>query len=193
MMLDTCLIMMLMINSMFFSDFLRISADFKYQRNIFLGDGLSAKNTFPWHAYASESLDLELFIDNDELMHYFEAFAIHSTAELPMVLLPEDIFEFADKRKLEVVITPSVIRSDESLKALQAFDRKCYFEGERKLRFFKIYTKRNCEIECFSNFSLEECKCVSFDIVRDSDTRVCDTDQKEQYCIFFTKEKFRDD
>lgn len=67
----------------------------------------------------------------------------------------------------------NVIQSDADLRKPQPSERSCYFEDERKLRFFKVYTRQNCKIRYFSNFSREACNCVSFDLVRDPDTRVC--------------------
>lgn len=145
------------------------------------------------HASISESLDLEFTGDpDDETTQLSEAFTVHSTDELPMMLPSENTFEFGGGRQLEVLITPSVVKSDESLKTLKPSDRLCYFEGERKLHFFRIYTKHNCEIECFSNYSLKTCNCVQFDIVRETDTRVCGVSEDDRKCIFLFKESFRD-
>lgn len=153
---------------------LRTSSDFYYERNVVLGDHLKTKTeNFPWRASASESLDLEIFVNPEPVLAYTETFTIHPTDELPTMLLPENIFGFTGKRHLEVLITPSVIRSDRNLETLAPSDRSCYFEGERKLRFFKIYTKRNCEIECFSKNVAEICDCIPLNVVRDPDTRVC--------------------
>lgn len=147
---------------------------------------------FPWRASSLNSLELEFLLVHDELMQFLEAFAVHSTDELPMMLTSIDIYEFSGGKNLEVLITPSVIQSDESLKTLELTDRKCYFEGERRLKFFEVYTKRNCEIECFSNCSLKVCNCVPFDIIRDSDTRVCGIESGEFSCNVDLKNDFKD-
>jgi hypothetical protein len=34
--------------------------------------------------------------------------------------------------------------------------------NERSLKYYKIYTQRNCEIECLANYTLNKCGCVSF-------------------------------
>lgn len=150
----------------------------------------SKKVEFPWHASAFESLQLEISIDLNQMTQFSEAFMVHPPDELPMMFEKHNIFEFAGGRSLEVLITPSVIKSDESLKALEPSDRLCYFEGERKLRFFKVYTKRNCEIECFSNFTREKCNCVQFDIVRDTDTKVCGIEEEDIDCVFDSESLF---
>ncbi len=40
--------------------------------------------------------------------------------------------------------------------------RQCYFDGERQLKFFQIYTKANCELECLTNLTLRYCNCSAF-------------------------------
>lgn len=121
---------------------------------------------------------------------FSEAFSVHPTDELPMMMLRANVFEFAGGKHLEVMITPNIIRADESLEALDPSDRLCYLEGERKLRFFKVYTKHNCEVECFSNSSREVCNCVSFDVVRDPDTKVCDITDDDVSCHFEMMKEF---
>ena len=45
---------------------------------------------------------------------------------------------------------PEIQKSDDFFKDFDLNDRNCYFEGERKLKYFKIYTQRNCQNECYS-------------------------------------------
>ena len=40
--------------------------------------------------------------------------------------------------------------------------RRCFFQSERRLRFFRMYTEANCEEECLANFTSIECGCVHF-------------------------------
>lgn len=64
-------------------------------------------------------------------------------------------------------------RSDESLRSYSPSIRKCYFDGERKLKFFKAYSKAHCNVECFANVLLKTCGCVKYWMPRDNQTRVC--------------------
>lgn len=170
----------------------RVSSDFWYQQNIELGDKLNKKGSkFPWHSSNSDSLELELFVDPDEMIFFSEAFSLHSFDEPPMMLQPESIFEFAGGKHLEILITPSVMISDDSLRTFHPFDRSCYFEDEMSLKFFKIYTKHNCEIECFSNYVLKTCNCVTFDIIRDPHSKVCGVTDEDIFCSFDLLSSFR--
>jgi acid-sensing ion channel, other len=120
-----------------------------------------------------DSLHLDLNVKESFRNHFEKAFVIHPTDELPMLLEEEDAIEFSGGKLIEAFITASVTTIDEELAALDIAERSCYMDGERQLKFFKVYTKRNCEIECFSNSSLKACGCVSFDVIRNKTTKVC--------------------
>lgn len=51
--------------------------------------------------------------------------------------------------------------------------RQCFFSSERYLRFFKMYTQRNCQLECLANFTMKICGCVKFSMPRDDKTPIC--------------------
>lgn len=70
---------------------------------------------------------------------------------------------------------------DESLRHYSPDKRECYFDGEKQLKFFKIYTKAHCEFECMSNYTLDVCACVKFSMPRDNLTAVCDLSQTSCY------------
>lgn len=51
--------------------------------------------------------------------------------------------------------------------------RGCYFNSERQLQFFKIYTETNCWLECLTNFTLFYCGCTFYYMPRFNDTPLC--------------------
>jgi Amiloride-sensitive sodium channel len=103
-------------------------------------------------------------------------FLVHSPYEIPGSYEEIDYCHFYHGNDLEVLITPVIVKSDESLRSYPAEIRKCYFEDERKLRYFKKYTKKNCQAECFSNFTIQNnfTKCLEFHQIRSRDDDVCD-------------------
>jgi acid-sensing ion channel, other len=101
-------------------------------------------------------------------------FTVHSPFELPGSYDRNERIDYYYGYDLEVLITPEIIKTDESLKSFEPSERGCYFEGEKKLRFFKIYTKRNCEFECYAEYFLRQIHCVPFFMVRNETTEVCD-------------------
>lgn len=58
--------------------------------------------------------------------------------------------------------TKFTVTSD-GLRGYTPNQRQCYYSSDdHPLRFFKIYTQKNCAVECKANFTLAECGCVKF-------------------------------
>lgn len=97
---------------------------------------------------------------------------MHLPNEVPTPFHESYPFEFG--RNIKYQLTAVNYRSDEALRAFNPLRRNCYFDGERKLTFFKTYTKPHCDYECMANYTLESCGCVKFSMPRDAKTRTCD-------------------
>jgi amiloride-sensitive sodium channel len=54
---------------------------------------------------------------------------------------------------------PKITKTDKILKKLSPNDRGCFFKGEKLLKYFKIYSVKNCITECLSNYSLQFHNC----------------------------------
>lgn len=117
---------------------------------------------------------MTISIGNDTKLTLYNAFCMHPTDEPPLFLGKNDAIEFDGGKVIEVFITPNVITTDADLQSFDLNDRVCFLSDEKQLRFFKVYTIRNCQLECFSNFSLEICGCVPFDVIRAGDAPVCE-------------------
>lgn len=100
----------------------------------------------------------------------YENFIIHDPFEQPM---SSDGLVFDYGMSLDVLISVDAIKSDENLRDIDLSKRNCYFEDERKLKFFKVYTKLNCERECRSLFTFDSCGCVPFFLVRNQTMKIC--------------------
>lgn len=61
-----------------------------------------------------------------------------------------------------IKIKPKVIFTSDDVRKYNPNRRYCYYNFERKLYFFKIYTVHNCVIECIANFTKQECGCIKF-------------------------------
>jgi amiloride-sensitive sodium channel len=84
------------------------------------------------------------------------------------------------------VINAKFHTTSENLRDYRPEIRRCYFEGEKKLKFFKSYTKALCDFECMTNYTLRQCGCVKFNMPREQQTEVCDLD-KLQCCNDISK------
>ncbi|XP_043067471.2 pickpocket protein 28-like [Drosophila bipectinata] len=72
-----------------------------------------------------------------------------------------------------VRLLPSYVMSTESLREIPQDQRKCFFNYERELRFFRTYSQNNCQTECLANFTVSRCGCAKFWMPKPEDTPVC--------------------
>ena len=84
------------------------------------------------------------------------------------------------RQEVVVSVKPNMITTSEGLADYAPERRQCYFNNERQLKFFKVYTQPNCELECLANFTLQKCGCVKFSMPHDSKTQICT--QKQVAC-----------
>lgn len=103
--------------------------------------------------------------------HDFVHILFHPPNEIPTPSHKAHLLAYGNPANL--ALTVRSFRSDPSLRGVPIEWRKCYFEGERKLKFFNSYTKLHCEIECQANATLAKCGCVNFWMPRDSVTKIC--------------------
>lgn len=83
--------------------------------------------------------------------------SVHHPAELP-----EKYIRIELNKTYIFEITPQAIFTNPSLKSYKPERRKCFYSYERLLKFFKIYTKSNCETECLANYTLKTCECAPY-------------------------------
>ena len=62
----------------------------------------------------------------------------------------------------EIVIKPIIETTEESLKRFSPQQRNCFFEDEKKLKYFSKYNHDDCVLECRNNFIFDICGCVRF-------------------------------
>lgn len=85
---------------------------------------------------------------------------LHSPAEIPQP--SAHYFHVAPATLVSAAVKPHMIGTSKELQSYPPTRKLCYYSTERKLRFFKIYTQRHCELECQSNYTLKQCDCVLF-------------------------------
>lgn len=90
----------------------------------------------------------------------------HPPNEGPEVL--KKFYYVSPEKMISLSIRPSTITTQESLRSYTPSVRRCFFDSERKLQFYKQYTQSNCELECLSNYTLAICGCVRFSMPRTS-------------------------
>ncbi|RZC39717.1 ASC domain containing protein [Asbolus verrucosus] len=80
---------------------------------------------------------------------------LHHPAEFPLVESVQIRAPFNEE--MQIVIKPDMITTSASLEHHHPNIRKCFFSYERPLKFFRIYTEYNCQIECTANYTLAKC------------------------------------
>lgn len=122
-------------------------------------------------------------INDSEILNFCEfkefLFSIQKPNEMPSPFHKFQSIEFYRSKKLR--LTAVIHQKDPSLRSFTPERRDCFFEGERQLKFFRSYTKANCDWECMTNYTLDLCGCVKFSMPRDSKTLVCGWHQTECY------------
>lgn len=104
---------------------------------------------------------------------------LHTPGEVPRV--SKQYFRVPLGQEVVVSVKPNMITTSEGLADYAPERRQCYFNDERKLNFFRVYTQSNCELECLANFTLAACKCVKFSMPRSDGTRICSQTEVECY------------
>lgn len=103
----------------------------------------------------------------------------HLPNEIPTSFHPYTYVEVNSFSKL--ILSATYHKSSDDLRKFSPKNREMFFDGERKLKFFKTYTKNLCFFECLSNFTLKQCGCVKFSMPRDSKTAICNITMAQCY------------
>lgn len=101
----------------------------------------------------------------DSMMDYvckgpIQGFKLHTPNEVAQV--SKHNIRVPCEEIVAISIKPKLITTSDNLRKYTPNQRGCIFNTENRLKFFKIYTQRNCELECLANFTKIECGCVKF-------------------------------
>lgn len=129
----------------------------------------SHKRVYPTRVFsAKQSMALVIFLrlfDHDleyvcrSLVPGFKIY-LHTPGEIPA--MSRKSYRVPAFQEAELSINPTYITTANGLRSYKPNQRQCFFNDERRLRFFKIYAQTNCEAECLANFTYLECGCVQF-------------------------------
>lgn len=75
---------------------------------------------------------------------------IHSSGEIPTAAIKPVYVFYGEKARIILDIKSE--KTSENLRILDPDTRRCYFEGERILKYFKSYSRQYCKIECISDY-----------------------------------------
>ncbi|XP_050328655.1 pickpocket protein 28-like [Bactrocera neohumeralis] len=117
-------------------------------------------------AGTGESLGLSVTLDAEPDYYYCSSensvgfkMLLHNPLELPD--MREIGLLLSPGRETKVRIKAVKTESQKHLRSMNKKNRACFFEDEYNLKSYKVYTQRNCEVECFMNMLLAYCGCVT--------------------------------
>ncbi|XP_073985653.1 pickpocket 26 isoform X2 [Rhodnius prolixus] len=102
---------------------------------------------------------------------------LHNPAEVPSV--GERYLRAPLRQEIVASIQPKIMTTSKGLRSYSPDRRQCYFPSERYLAHFKVYTQRNCELECLTNYTLKKCGCVGLHMPRSESVKICGGGSKE--------------
>lgn len=153
----------------FAEDFIHNTSSFKSLHSQKL---TSLKDPVPWNAtglglvlkIVFQTKSIWAIYDDSNLYESFQGFRIivHNVNEFPSN--PRQSFNLPYQKHIKVVIKPVMFNND--LRAVSLYKRDCHFNGEKILKYFKIYSKNNCEQESLSLALVETCGCAPFYLIR---------------------------
>lgn len=129
---------------------------------------VTSENSYPIRVNSAQQnsalrLNLQLFDDDLEyLCRVVPGFKIYLHTPGEMVKMNGISYRVASPENDVISIKPTLTITSERLRSYDPNQRQCFFDGERQLRFFKLYAHQNCELECLTNYTLHECGCVRF-------------------------------
>ncbi|XP_063700316.1 pickpocket protein 28-like [Culicoides brevitarsis] len=143
-------------------------------------------NTYPKRVYSTrEKLALTLKLNTMNMDNLFpqqgRGFKIYLHAPTEFPWSTKQYFKVSTGQSVTLTVTPQLIRTSSFLRDYPPTKRECYFNHENPLKYFQVYTKENCELECLADYSKLLCDCVPFWMPRGVGARICGLENFECY------------
>lgn len=109
-------------------------------------------------------IDIVLQVHERDLDHYCtsneQGFDITFTIPGEAMSMYRRVYKAEISHDIQIAFIPEIVATSEGLRNYGPEQRQCFYQSERKLRFFKLYTQYNCEEECIAIYTKQECGCV---------------------------------
>lgn len=137
----------------------------------------------PVRAAINNEVSFILDIKRDDLAQItrdgiFYNFFLHLPNQIISPMMQSEFIRIGTEMRL--TLSAKSKKSSEKLRSFLPENRGCYFQNERKLNFFEAYTKSNCEIECFVNYTNTKYGCVSYILPHNDSATLCDSPKDGQ-------------
>lgn len=162
------------------SDIQNITNDWNLDDGYKIIDNLSLHNSYPkrvCNVGRSSGLEITFHLNTSDLDYVCQGFdqgfkiMLHTPGDYPQISTHDIIIPL--NTDVTIALRPNMIVTSNGLKFYKSEKRQCFYNYERKLKFFKIYSQSNCEYECLTNFTLPACGCVKFSMPKDKNVSIC--------------------
>lgn len=127
------------------------------------------ESSYPIHVFnarQSAALSMAFQLDERDLEYLcrgsIQGFKVFLHTPGQILKISRHSFRVPLSEEAEILIKPKLITTSHELRDYKPNQRKCFYNSERRLRFFKYYGQHNCEAECLANFTEILCGCVKF-------------------------------
>ncbi|EFN72474.1 Amiloride-sensitive cation channel 4-A [Camponotus floridanus] len=156
-------------------------------------DASMPADVIPWRPYGSGLFyGLTLVLDVEASEYYCSSTAgmgfkmlLHNPVETPKIA--DFSFSITPGEETRVIIRPRISTANPSIISIPQNKRKCFFTTERKLRYYRTYTQRNCILECEANYTQKLCHCVQYYMPKAAKTPICG--KKDESCATLARKK----
>ncbi|KAF5300625.1 hypothetical protein FQA39_LY11086 [Lamprigera yunnana] len=140
----------------------------------------------------NSGFQIDLYVNDDDLDYIcgeIQGFkvSIHHPGEIPDLV---NYFRVPLDQVVVAAVKPNMITTSEKLINYDPKIRQCYLPGEVRLNGFKMYTQRNCLLECLSEYIDEKCGCTLLNMPYRNDTKYCGPGKMK--CVEYYQAHFMD-
>ncbi|EFA00686.2 Pickpocket protein 28-like Protein [Tribolium castaneum] len=124
------------------------------------------------------SLEIKMSVDVDDLDYTcgktsVKGFKVQISHPQRMPRVRHQHFVVPLEHLAKARIAPDMMTTSAEVKQYKPKKRNCHFPSERGLKYFKKYSKSNCALECFANFTMIRCGCVPYYAPREKGMPLC--------------------
>lgn len=103
--------------------------------------------------------DFELFCHNG---HQGFSVFLNVPGDGDSIEFRETGLEIPPSMETVITLSPKSTTTSAKLRKYDPSHKKCFFDSERKLRFYKTYSQKKCFEECKANYTKMMCGCAEF-------------------------------
>ncbi|KAL1402838.1 hypothetical protein pipiens_005902 [Culex pipiens pipiens] len=155
--------------------------DMDYCNNIFTETLTEEGLCFTFNGIAADDMLRKEELHKDYAYTTENRSSVQWTLENEYPQVSKQYFRVPLQQEVIISVKPQMITTSDGLRDYAPHRRQCYFNHERRLKYFQVYTQQNCELECITNYTLRSCGCVKFSMPRDDRTEVCGASKIECY------------